>query len=218
VKVLGFIGGAFDPIHRGHCHLALRALAELPLPEVWLMVNGAPPHRPPPHAPYPMRLAMARLASADLPGVSAPDWEPPQAGGEPRYTIDAVRRLRASGYAPVMIIGGDAFCAIDRWREWQALFSLIHFAVVPRANGEKKTCPAAIAAAEFCEARQTENPADLAADAQTGGGKIYLWDCAPPPISSTAIRRALYAKGDIAKQVPPAVADFIAANRLYEKD
>ncbi len=41
----GVLGGTFDPVHRGHLAMALAALQEYDLDEVWIMPNGSPPHK-----------------------------------------------------------------------------------------------------------------------------------------------------------------------------
>ena len=44
-KKIGILGGTFNPIHTGHINMALSALKECALDEVWFMPNGCPPHK-----------------------------------------------------------------------------------------------------------------------------------------------------------------------------
>src|SRR5205823_12096267 len=59
---IGFLGGSFNPAHRGHRHISLQALRVLGLDEVWWLVSPGNPlkGRAKDMAPFEARLASAR--------------------------------------------------------------------------------------------------------------------------------------------------------------
>lgn len=108
------------------------------------------------------------------------------------YTVDTLRELRqahpqANFY---WLIGSDSFAQLDSWRDPVALADLTTFAVVRRAN-EKIVLP-------------------------TVNCRHVEVICAPPAVSSTAIRAKLAAQDKIHDDVPEAISVYICENRLYQ--
>ena len=213
---IAILGGTFDPPHRGHLALARAALAAWPTAQVWLTPNGKPPHRTPPRASWAARVAMTRLAVAAESAAESTAakrlrvsiLESQRRRAPFCWTIDTVRRVRRirPRAGIILLLGGDAFAAIESWREWRALFAAASFAVMRRAD--EATMPPALA--RFCEGRRATDPADAAARA----GRIVCLG-AGPLCSSSAIRAKLRA-GDCAESdVPPSVAAYAAVNGLY---
>ena len=63
---IGFFGGSFDPIHRGHMALARAAAERYGLRQVLLVTAGVPPHKQKhPLTPFAHRYAMVVLATQD---------------------------------------------------------------------------------------------------------------------------------------------------------
>ena len=217
---IAILGGTFDPPHLGHLALARAALAAWPTAQVWLTPNGKPPHRTPPRASWAARVAMTRLAVvAESATESAAEsttaarlrvsvLESPRRRAPFCWTIDTVRRVRRirPRAGIILLLGGDAFAAIESWREWRALFAAASFAVMRRAD-EAAMQPTL---ARFCEERRSSDPADAAART----GRVVCLG-AGPLCSSSAIRAKLRA-GDCAESdVPPPVAAYATANGLY---
>ena len=213
---IAILGGTFDPPHLGHLALARAALAAWPTAQVWLTPNGKPPHRTPPRASWAARVAMTQLAVAAESAAESTIaarlrvsvLESPRRRAPFCWTIDTVRRIRRirPRAGIILLLGGDAFAAIESWREWRALFAAASFAVMRRAD-ETAMKPTL---ARFCEERRSSDPADAAARA----GRIVCLG-AGPLCSSSAIRAKLRA-GDCAESdVPPSVAAYAAANGLY---
>ena len=223
---IAILGGTFDPPHRGHLALARAALAAWPTAQVWLTPNGKPPHRTPPRASWAARVAMTRLAVvAESATESAAEsttaarlrvsvLESPRRRAPFCWTIDTVRRVRRirPRAGIILLLGGDAFAAIESWREWRALFAAASFAVMRRADEAAGDClqPAPPTLARFCEGRRATDPADAAARA----GRIVCLG-AGPLCSSSAIRAKLRARDCVESDLPPSVAAYATANGLY---
>src|ERR1700729_942665 len=102
---IGFFGGTFDPIHRGHLALARAALERYKLTRIYLVPSGVPPHKQEqPLSPFVHRYAMVALATAGdrklLPSLLEGPSEPLTTGKKervkPNYTIDTVRKVKES--------------------------------------------------------------------------------------------------------------------------
>src|SRR5271157_4406619 len=109
---IGFFGGSFDPIHRGHLALAQAAASRYSLRQVLFVPANVPPHKQKhPLTAFIHRYAMVALGTQDERGfvpslLEAPEFVPPYVGtaalGRPaerspasvNYSIDTVRRLK----------------------------------------------------------------------------------------------------------------------------
>lgn len=128
---IGLLGGSFNPAHKWHQAIALRALRELRLDQVWLMVSpGNPLKAGRDMASFATRLATARQL-ADGRHVIATDLE---ARLGTRYTVDTLARLKARfpHVRFVWLMGADGLVSLPRWKNWKALVRQVPFAVFPR--------------------------------------------------------------------------------------
>ena len=210
---IGIFGGTFDPVHNGHLRTALEVAELLALDELRLVPASVPPHRGAPLATAMERLRMLELAADANPGFVVDDRELVRGGAS--YTIDTLRSLRAELGAAArlcLIVGLDAFAAIDTWKEWRALAEHAHLVVVQRPG-------AALALGEdagrWAAARFAGDPA--AALAGAAQGAILRLELTQLAISATHIR-ALLAEGRSPRYLlPDAVLDYIRENRIYTR-
>jgi nicotinate-nucleotide adenylyltransferase len=198
---LGVLGGTFDPIHLGHVAAAEAAQRALALDEIILVPSRIPPHRSDPVTARPAdRFAMAELAAEGRPGWSASFIEIKREG--PSYTYDTLTELgRSKGTQLFFITGADAFAEIATWSRYPAVLDLANFVVVSRPgitlDSLRERVPSAF---------------DRPSTAQT---RVILVEAHTPDVSSTDIRRRVRAGERLSGLVPPAVADYIQAHRLY---
>src|ERR1700728_87359 len=216
---IGLLGGAFDPIHRGHIALARAAMEKCKLSRIYFVTANVPPHKQlQPLSPFLHRYAMVALATAPervfIPSLlEAPEESP---GGEsgaalskskdkarddkdrtlkPNYTIDTVRRLKRSlraGDRLFLLIGIDAFADIDQWHQAEDLFRECAFVVASRPGYSLADVAHAL------PARLPLKPAvtrPFHRQAPTGdlvwpGAAVHLREKLPQPVSATAIRDA----------------------------
>ena len=111
-----------------------------------------------------------------------------EAGERKSYSIETIEKVRAQGEEPYFIIGADAFAEITTWHRWQDLLQLTDFIVVTRP-GHVYTVPR--------------------------GARVHRLDTVALPVSSSDIRRRL-AAGEIAPELPTAVAHYIIQKGLYQ--
>lgn len=201
MRRLGLLGGTFDPVHNGHLALAAQVAAASNLDAVWFI----PAQRSPLKAHRPIsnrhRLAMLDLALQGWPrfAVSRVDLDRPA----PSYTTDTVAAVRAQvgpGPAIFLIAGADMLLDLPDWRDPDRLLSLCQILVAWRPG-----YPQAV-------------PAGLISALPAAQSRITVLPLTMQDVSSTLVRDRVAAGCSIHALVPPAVAAYIHAHRLYVND
>jgi nicotinate-nucleotide adenylyltransferase len=209
---VGYFGGTFDPIHRGHLDVAEAAHRALGLTHVYFIPADVPPHRQTPRASAAHRFAMVALAIAPTPAFLLSDLE--MGSGGPSYTSVTLSRLAACGVDTrtcCLITGADAFQDIASWKDYPAILDRCHMAVVSRpahpAPQLRDTLPSLASRMILAGASGVtplpESPGILLVDAPTA------------PVSSTGVRRCMAAGSPIHGLVPAAVEEYIQKHGLY---
>ena len=147
---IGLLGGSFNPAHRAHRRLSLRAARLLDLDMVWWLVSPQNPLKPSAGmASLGVRLAQARKCAGHA-AIRATAIE--RALGT-RYSIDTVTALRRRlpRLAFVWLMGADNLAELATWRRWPALMRTIPVAIFDRPTYSRAalTSPAARRFARF---------------------------------------------------------------------
>lgn len=181
---IGLLGGSFNPAHEGHLQLARRALSQLRLDQVWLLVSPGNPLKPAAGmAPLAERLAGARRL-VDGRRIIATDIERQL---HTRYTVDtlALLRRRFPNACFVWLMGADGLADLPRWRRWRRIVRLTPFAVLPRPTYNRS----ALAGKAAVRLRQARRPAREAPLLARQHGPCWIFLPAPQnDISATALR------------------------------
>lgn len=211
-RLIGVLGGTFDPVHRGHTQLAHDAVSALALDELRCVPAGNPPHRCAPLASAEERLAMVGLAFADLPGYVIDDAEIRQAG--PSWTILTLERLRAAlpEASLVLIVGADAFLGLPSWHRWQDLIRYAHLAVANRPGSNLDVAALPEPLQTLLRAHSAEDASELR---QSRAGRIVSFTMTPCAVSATQIRAAVRQGHPIASLVSAPVENYIRQHHLY---
>ncbi len=134
---LGLFGGSFDPVHLGHLLIADAAMEALRLDRLFFIPAAQSPFKPDRKlAPPATRARWLRMALAGRTWCEVVTDELDRRGVS--YTIDTVREFARRYPAADLfwLIGADHVPALPRWREAEALASLVQFVVAPRPGGE----------------------------------------------------------------------------------
>ncbi|MCY3958835.1 MAG: nicotinate-nucleotide adenylyltransferase [Chloroflexi bacterium] len=194
---LGVYGGTFDPVHRGHLAVARSVREAYGLSRILFIPARQSPLRDPPQASAPDRLAMVRRAIEEMPGfeASAIDIERPG----PSYMIDTLTRL--AGQYPdaelFLILGADAVGELPAWREADRILAAAQIIAVPRPG------------------HAAEIPPEVLALHPGADRRIHRLGMPPVDIAASRIRAARARGRSVDAWVPPAVAEYILARRLY---
>ena len=182
---IGILGGSFNPAHRGHLDISLKALRQLGLDQVWWLVSPQNPLKSADGmAPFAERLAAARRMARN-PRIRVTDLEQRLCS---RYTAESLKLLRRRFPETrfVWLMGADNLAQITHWRDWQQIFHLVPIAVFARPSYCFKAL-AAKAARRFARYRLKEGAGRRLATSEPPAwlfvhGRLN-------PISATEIRR-----------------------------
>lgn len=139
---IGFLGGAFDPVHFGHLLAAQDAYEQHRLDRLILVPAAQPPLKPndvqssPEH-----RLAMLRAAVEWDHRFEVSDYEARRGGVS--YTIDSARYFRAQFPHDELfwIIGGDQLPKLHLWKDIAELARLVEFIFLERPGFPVRSHP-----------------------------------------------------------------------------
>ena len=186
---IGLLGGSFDPPHVGHLLAASDAHEALHLDRLLFIPAAVQPlkiDRSPARAEQ--RLAMTKLLLGDDPRFDVDAIEIDRGGLS--YTVDTLTALRGRWPSAELfwLVGADIIPSFAQWREPERIVELATVVVLQRAG-------------------------------DVGSGNIPAgMRCLPTrriDVSSTEIRQRVKEGRSIRGFVPDAVAEYIAAERLY---
>ena len=186
---LGILGGTFDPIHFAHLYLAEAARAAFAFDAVLFTPTGSHRHRShEPAAPLTDRVEMLKLAIASNPAFRFEETDLTGTG----YTADLIPRLRAKYPRDELyfLAGADSLVA-SPWRRLDEVFAALDGFVVATRAGVDTALPPEIER----HVRRLEIPS------------LFT--------SASRIRGLVRQGRPIRYLVPDAVADYVAAHRLY---
>lgn len=129
---IAILGGAFDPIHKGHLQIAKVALKKLPIDEVWFMPSAETPLKPSQIACFQDRCAMIQAAIRPYRHMKLCTLE--QELGGISYTIETVKYLQKQYpmHTFCWLIGDDQALQFDKWKASEELKKRIPFYVFSR--------------------------------------------------------------------------------------
>lgn len=189
---IGIFGGTFDPVHRGHLQLAQTARSQFSLDKVIFVPAYQPPHKQ--TLPFLTssrdRYEMVRLAIEAKPFLEISDCELKRKGVS--YTFDTLTAFENMypGSQFFLILGKDAFEAVDAWHRAVELKQRVHFLVAKRETQEL----------------------------QAPEGVRVSWIQMPLcPISASGIRAAIKQGRAVDDYISPEVLKYIQTNALYRE-
>lgn len=188
----GIMGGAFDPIHKGHLILAESALKAKNLNGVLFIPSFNPPHRnSKPICLFEDRVKMAELALEENSSFLLSRLEENIDG--PGYTLSIIEHLKKKYLQAkwFLILGSDNIAIFDSWHKPEEIVKDARVIVGGRPGYN---------------------------DRYKGSiwyDKIEYFEMPPTDISSTAVRQLLKDQKSIENLVPESVDQYIQDKRLY---
>jgi nicotinate-nucleotide adenylyltransferase len=188
VRLIGVLGGSFDPIHHGHLIAGAILREVLGADEIRWVPTGQQPFKVGRHAASAAdRARMVELAVGGTAGFVVDRYEADRPG--PSYTVETLADLRSR--CPddrlCLLIGTDAAALFPSWRDPAGIRAQAEVVVFSRGG---------------------QSPPDGVADRVV---PVPFLD-----ISSTALRARVRAGRSIRYFVPDPVSEYIAARRLYQ--
>jgi nicotinate-nucleotide adenylyltransferase len=214
LKLIGLLGGTFNPIHFGHLRMAQELAEALSLAEIRFIPSANPPHKAAPVVSAQQRADMVKMAIADNPLFKLDTCELNRQGAS--YTIDTLIALHeelGKHISLCLIMGSDAFSKLDSWHRWDELLNYCHIVLVQRPNNQSQTKLSDLMTA-FLSNHYTENSDDLI---EKSAGHIHMLHIPVHDISATQIRDKIRQGKSIRYLTPPSIIDHIRNNKLYLK-
>lgn len=197
-KQIGLFGGTFDPPHLGHLILASEAAHQFKLARILWMLAPDPPHKlEQPITPLIHRLEMLKRMTADNPLFEISYLEINRPG--PHYTIDTIRLLaeQEPGTDLTLLMGGDSFRDLPKWRDAAAIISTVQrIGVMRRPN-------------DLIDMRALESQFTGVTE------KAGFINALLQELSSSEIRRRIIEGEEYRYYLFPAVYEYIEKNGLY---
>ena len=216
LKLIGVLGGAFDPIHYGHIKLAKAWQDVATLSKVLFIPSGLAPHKnivlENKH-----RVEMLNLALNPYTNFFTDDREikKNQNDLKPSYTIETLQSLiieKKEDQAFCFLMGSDAFLNLESWHLWNELFNYCHILIVERRESPIIVDQLTSALKKEWGERITQNIEDLRGSSY---GLIMTKKFEYIDISSSQIRDAIYSNKNLINLLPAGVADYINLHKLY---
>ena len=190
-RLIGIMGGSFNPVHSGHIMLASWLAQYAGIDSVRLMLSPANPLKADRHdmASDRHRLEMLRIACRGYDRIAPTDIE--LSLPRPSFTINSLNELsrRHPDCRFRLIIGSDTWLIFDRWRDHSEIIERYAPIIYPRPG-------------------YIVDPSALPQGAT-------LVDAPSIEISSTFIRSAIARGDDMKAFLPPGVDEYIRVNHLY---
>jgi nicotinate-nucleotide adenylyltransferase len=184
-RIVGLMGGSFNPPHVGHQLAAEEALQRLGLDELWWIVTpGNPLKSRGALKPLADRMAAVRAMAAD-PRMRVTAFEAALGSPYTAVTLQFLKR-RYPGVRFVWVMGADNLATFHRWQDWRGIAAIMPMAIVDRPGFRFKAL-AARAAKSLEQSRIPETKARRLA-----WQKPPAWVFLTNPLShqsSTAIRQ-----------------------------
>jgi len=186
---IGLYFGSFNPIHIGHLIIANHVLQHSTVDKIWFVVS---PHNPLKESSTLLneyhRLHLVEIAIANNPKFRASSVE--FSLPKPSYTIDTLCYLKEKFPFEQfsIIMGGDSFQNIHRWKNQETLLKNYEL-IVYRRPGFEINIPE--------------------------GSRVNVMDAPLLEISASFIRQQLRDKKSVQYLLPDAVWEYVTANRYY---
>lgn len=201
-KKIGILGGAFDPIHKGHMLIGEEAYSRLGLDEIWVLPNGNPPHKTMtnPGKYNNHRLNMIKLAIRDNKEFILNTFEVDE-DNKVHYSFETMEVFKDEypDYEFYFIIGKDSLMSLKYWKSPDKLLSTTNIVAFNRDNTSKSVLED--------EANELMNKF---------GGNIYVIDHDVLEISSSDIRKIVQNEINLDGVIDDLVLEYILNNGLYK--
>ena len=222
MKKIGLIGGTYNPIHKGHLHLATQAQKIFNLEKVVFIPAYRSPHK---LTLEPMsgehRLAMLTLALEGLPLFTIDKIEINK--NKISYTIETLKQLQSDhpDWKMLLILGADAFQAIETWKQYSKLLNYCNILVGTRPGSQlqlselvKNKLAHRVLGRKNRAINNTTNKKIFKNIEKNIG--VTFFQITPLDISSKKIRQKINRGEEVKNLLPPSVDNYIMRNKLYK--
>ena len=133
-RIIGLLGGSFDPAHAGHVEITRHALRRFGLDRVWWMVSPANPLKTTGPDPLLSRIRAAKRVM-EHPKVNVTGIESDLGT---RFTSDTIAALkqRFAQYRFVWLMGADNLNQFHKWHAWETIMNSVPIGILARSGDQ----------------------------------------------------------------------------------
>lgn len=137
-KKLIIFGGSFDPIHKNHVRIALKAFKKIKADKLFFVPCGSHPHSKKISALNDQRIEMIKLAIKGYPRFEICDYETKNKNAS--YTIDTIEYFKKNfqDYKLYLLIGFDQLIKFKKWYRYEEILKhatiLCHCRIINKSN------------------------------------------------------------------------------------
>lgn len=194
---IGVFGGAFNPVHNGHLHLAECYVKELNLDKMIFIPTALSPHKSSDHLiSGEDRINMLKLALSGNDKYEVSDIEFKRKGKS--YTYDTICELRKvyPDDALFLIVGSDQYLYFQNWYKADEILNTVTVCTACREENELK------------KLEQFRNNYSNMKDSIISSFNVVV-------VSSSQIRDTVRTSKSICNLVPEKVEKYIKEHKLY---
>ena len=212
-KKVGVFGGMFNPIHNGHINSILSVQKILKFDQIMVVPAFQSPNRPPTEGPSPahrLELVKQAFVNTDLP-IEVSPFE--INNEEISYTIKTLRHFLVD-LSPVdlyLIIGVDQFDHFTQWKDFRSILESVNLVVTSRPDSYLPTDLSQI----HSEMHSSIAKFDKKTLSLKSGRTIQFIQLDDINVSSTEIRKRLFAQENCAELIPATAYEYIKEKNLY---
>lgn len=199
---VGFLGGAFNPIHLGHIKMVELALEKTEIEKVLILPSGNPPHKRNLQKSFDYhRIEMLKLVSKEIARCEIELFEI-ENREKITYTVKVLMELKKKYFNDTFyfIMGGDSFMQLESWYEYKKLLKNYYCVVFSREGSFYEDL---VIRKKYYESEYN-----------TKG--IILINAQVPMVSSSDIRESVIKKMSLKNKVPDVVERYIYDNNIYK--
>ena len=136
-KTIGFLGGSFDPAHKGHLKISKIAIKKLKLDKVLWVVTNKNPFKKKPFNSLSERILIAKKITKNTKKIQVIYLDKIVGSSRSIKIIEhlLIKKKHKNIY---FMIGSDNLVAFHKWKSWKKLVKLTKLTVFSRSGYDKK--------------------------------------------------------------------------------
>jgi nicotinate-nucleotide adenylyltransferase len=137
-KLIGILGGSFDPVHKGHLAISRIAIKKINLDKIYWLVTKKNPFKKKVHFSLRERIKLAKKTSKNFKKIRVLYLDEKVKSSRSIDLINYLIKKKKLGNI-YFIIGSDILLNLHKWKSWKKLVKLTKLVVFSRKGYDKKS-------------------------------------------------------------------------------
>ena len=136
-KLIGILGGSFDPVHKGHLAISKIALKKVKLDKIYWLITKKNPFKKKVYFSLKDRIKLAKKATIKVKKIQVLYLDKKVKSSRSINLVNYfIKRKRLDNI--YFIIGSDILFELHKWKSWKKLVKLTKLVVFSRKGYDKK--------------------------------------------------------------------------------